>query len=664
MAPSSRPRAARRTAAVLAAGVLALGSTLAAAAANAADAPAADAASTAALPYVLGIQGAGGSSSVAVTLPQGAVPRTFDATVRTTYTFDGTIVLTVNGRRFAQVPAKTGGAVHAALQPGDVDQGLSIIGMYVQLDPQADCFVDDTSTATLVDGVMGFTHPVTPPTTIGSFLSPGLDQLTVQIGTQATAAEQQAGLDAVAALVHRFPAPTLVRLRVSDAAPSDDFLSRTVVVKATPQAASTSGSASPSTTSAPAGGTLQVREDGALVVTGTSDSLAAATFALADPALSLVQDGRLDHVAGTPDWNPAAATTSLAELGAGALSMSGVGRVTSTIAIGQPAFGQPLSALQISLLGVVTPLPPGASGRVDFIWNGNLIGSVGMSQSTTLSQQLSIPAEQLNRDNELTVAMSYVPPSGVCTPRPLAARLDIDAQRSTVIASYGDSMAPGFQRFPQVLGAGIPIALGPLGQPSALLQQAGDLVAALASSTPEQLTVSLMTSSAFEEGGMPGLLLGAGPEDTAALGAPFTGDEITQVREPDPIFTAALPGPLALAQAFSHDGRDVVLLGPIPPDAASASGQAALELTDELAEHLAVTPGRWTLLSGQVVSMGATGQLESIALPPQPAPTTSGTAFVVISLIATAFLVIAIVVWSLTKPSRPDSDLPGLSTTE
>lgn len=163
---------------------------------------------------------------------------------------------------------------------------------------------------------------------------------------------------------------------------------------------------------------------------------------------------------------------------------------------------------------------------------------------------------------------------------------------------------------------------------------------------------------------MPGLLLGAGPTDTGALGAPFTGDEITEVREPDPVFTAALPGPLALAQAFSSEGRDVMLLGPIPTDPASPSGLAARELTDAFAEHLATSPGRWTLLSGQVMSMGATGELEPIALPPQPAPTTSGTAFVIISIIATVFLVIAVVVWSVTRPSRPEPDLPALSTTE
>lgn len=603
------------------------------------------------LPYTLSVKGGGGSSSVAVTLPDSATPIVFDGTVRSTFTYDGTIVITMNGRRIAQVPARTGGPVHAVANADDVDKGLVVIGMSVQLDPQADCFVDSTSTATLADARLTYTYPVTPPTTIGTFLSPGLTTLKVQVATKASAAEQQAALDAVAALVHIYAVPTVVKLHVSDAEPDDDFLNRTVVVQA-----------NPNPTASSAGGTLEVRSNGSLYLMGSADSLAGTAFALADPALSLFEGKRLEHVAGTPDWAPATGKTALIDLGAQPISMTGVGTLQSVIAINQPAFGQTLSEVQIDLAGVITPLPEGASGRVDFTWNGTLIDSIGMSSTTTLTPQFHISADQLRRDNQLGIDLSYVPVSGKCTPQPLAARLDIDTRQSFVTPTSGDSLPPGFERFPQVLGSTVPIAIGQAGDPASLLQQAGDLLAALESSTPEQLSVNLMSFDDFESAGSAGILVGASASDTETLGAPLTTNDLISVGEPAPRFSAALPGPLALAQAFSSDKRDVVILGPIPTETTSTAGKAALELNAQFADQVATGVGRWTQLNGQVVSMGATGQLEEIALPPEEDSTRSGRSFLIVGLIATAFLVLGLILWSRARPNAPAPELPGAST--
>ncbi|MDO8731861.1 MAG: hypothetical protein Q7L55_04720 [Actinomycetota bacterium] len=619
---------------------------------------------TAKLPYVLSVKGAGGSSTVAVTLPDSATPIVFDGTVRSTFTYDGTIIVTINGRRIAQVPTRSGGAIHAVANADDVERGVAVIGMYVQLDAHDDCFIDSTSTASLDNAVLTYSHPVTPPTSIGTFLSPGLSQLTVQVGTKASVAEQQAALDAVAALVHLYPVPTVVKLLVSNSSPDDDFLNRTVVVQATDEAGVTASPGPSVTASATsAGGTLEVRPDGALYLTGAPEALAGTAFALADPALSLFEGKRLEHVAGTPDWAPATGKTSLFDLGASRISMSGVGQLQSVIAINQPAFGQSLSSVQISLAGVITPLPEGAAGRVDFLWNGTLIDSIGMSDTTKLNPLLSISSEQLNRDNQLTIDFSYVPASGRCTPQPLSARLDIDTKQSYVTPSFGDSVPPGFQRFPQVLGAIVPIAFGSAGDPASLLQQAGDLIAALESSTPEQLAVNLVTANDFETARVAGLLVGAGASETDSLGAPLTINDLISVGNPAPRFTAALPGPLALAQAFFADKRDIAIFGPIPTDPASTAGKTALQLNEQFANQIATGTGRWTQLTGQVVSMGATGQLQEIVLPTSPDASTSGRSFLIVILIATAFLIIGLIVWSRTKPQAPAPELPGASTT-
>ena len=649
----------RRGAVLCLAAVALFGMSGAAWAAN--DGSSSNAVASTGLPYVLSVKGGGGSSSVAVTLPDSATPIVFDANVRSTFTYSGTIVVTINGRRIAEVPAQTGGPVHAVANADDVSQGLVVIGMYVQLDPQTDCFVDSTSTATLADAKLTYSHPVTPPTTIGTFLSPGLSTLSVQVGTKASAAEQQAALDAVAALVHIYPVPTVVKLRVSDDAPKDDFLHRTLIVQAT-SAAPSGGTASPSQTSSSAGGTLEVRSDGVLYLTGEPNTLSGTAFALADPALSLFEGRKLDHVVGTPDWAPATGKASLASLGTSNLSMTGVGTLQSVVAINQPAFGAALSGVQINLAGVITPLPEGASGRVDLTWNGTLIDSIGMSSRTDLNPQINISAAQLRRNNQLGIQLSYVPTSGKCTPQPLAARLDIDSSQSFVTPTFGDSVPPGFERFPQVLGSTVNVGIGSAGDPASVLQQAGDLVAALESSTPEQLSVNLMTGADFESAGVPGVLVGASASDTDTLGAPLTVNDLISVGDPAPRFSAALPGPLALSQAFFNDKRDVAILGPIPADLTSTAGKAALQLNAQFADQVATGPGRWAQLTGQVVSMGATGQLQQIALPAQASQSTSARSFVIVGLIATAFLIIGLVVWSRTKPKAPAPEVPGASS--
>lgn len=605
--------------------------------------------SVAPLPYTPAIRGAGGQSSVIVTLPTGGVPSRLTGTIRSTYDHDGDIVVTVNGRRAAQVPAREGGDVDAALTDDDISNGQIVIGMYADLVPTEDCFVDQNSTASLVGGSIGYSHPVEAPTTIGGFLSNGLSSVTVQVGANASPQEQAAALDAVAALVHRFRPPTVVRLVASDAQPTGDFLRRTVLVQAAMDTATDTSS------DAPKGGRLEVVGGEFLRVTAPPDELASTTVALADPALALAQVPSLDHVTGTADWAPVTGPSTLAALGVAPVSLSGVGKVTAVVGVGQPAFGGSLSGLTMTLNGVITPLPPGATGRVDFLWNGVLTASRDMTDDTALSQTLDIPAEQLQRDNTLSIELSYVPATGKCTPPPLPARLDIDPRLSTVKPTFGTSVGPGFQRFPQVLGAVVPVAFGPAGTTPQLVQQAGDLVSGLAAATPEQLVTSIVSVDTIANGDGPGLVLGADGALTQRLEAPYSVGGVVEVRDTTSSFTAELTGPLALGQAFAQGNRDLVLLGPIPDSA----GSPALALTDDFGRRVATDPARWSALTGRIMALGATGQLEEIPLPPPPTAGINTASLLTIALIATGLLIACVIVWSWLRPKDPPPPMPG-----
>lgn len=611
------------------------------------------------LPFTPTITGASGQAAVTLTLPAEASPVRFVGEVRSSYVDDGRIVITLNGRRVAEVPARTGGGVSVSLSGADIENGVIVVGMYADLDPQLDCFVDDTSSATLVDGAVSYSHDVEAPTTIGGFLSDGVQNLTVNVGAGATLAEQQAALDAVAALAYRYRPPAVVRLVVSDEPPASDYLNRVVVVRADPAAQDEVASGATATT----GGTLEISPEGLLLVTGPSAALSATAVALADPALGLVNVPTLGSVTGTADWSPASASATLAALGTGPLSLSGVGRVQGLVGIGQPAFGQPVSALSLDVVGVVTDLPAGATGRIDFLWNGVLVESRDMTNDTAVNVGIDLAAGQLLRDNTLTIQLSYVPPSGECTPPPLPARLDIDPALSTVTPTFGDSLAPGFERFPQALGPTVPVVLSTAGTSAQLLQQAGDLVAGLAAATPEQLTTSIRTLEQLLESDAAGIVVGASGPLTQQLAAPFAVGTVVEVTDSSAPFSAGLRGPLALGQAYDDGTRDLVLLGPLPSGPDAAGTAAAIALTDRFAGQVAAGPFRWAALSGRVMVMTASGQLQPVPLPPAPSGVVSMASLLVMGIIMTLIIIAGLILWSFNKPKEPAPTVPGTAIT-
>ncbi|MFA7324613.1 MAG: hypothetical protein WC005_09665, partial [Candidatus Nanopelagicales bacterium] len=197
------------------------------------------------------------------------------------------------------------------------------------------------------------------------------------------------------------------------------------------------------------------------------------------------------------------------------------------------------------------------------------------------------------------------------------------------------------------------------------IQQAGRLMEALQSLTPEQLTVSLVSAQDFEGSTSPGILTGAGTELIDTLGAPLNISNLIQVRDPAPRFTAAIPGPLALAQAFESDtkdgSRDIVVLGPIPADAGKPNYNAALVLTDQLATKIGKSPNRWAALTGQVMSMGTTGQLREIPLPKSTPPLSTIEVVIMITVVSAIALIIGLFLWSRSKPRGPVPPMPGSS---
>lgn len=604
------------------------------------------------LPFTPTIRGSNGQTVVTVTLPPGAQPIRLTGRILSTYGDPGDIIITAGGQTIASVPAPEGGPVNAPIPAESVNDGTIVIGMQVRLEPSDDCRADEGATATFEDALLTFQRDLAPPTTIGAFFSPGVAGYVVQLPAEPTAEETLAGLNAVAALEHRVQRPTTVTLVVGDV---DEVSADTRYVRVVADAAADPADA----------GTLTLDAAGTLTVSAAPSALLPTVLSLDEPALGLLTVATLTNVAGTADWSPVVTTTTLQEFGIGPISFTGVGTASIPIGLSQPAFGGTLQGLDVDLVGVATPLPDGGAGRIDFLWNGVLVASQEMTQETDLAVSLSFAPEQMLRDNVLTVEGTYYPPGGSCKLRPLPARFDIDTRLSTVTPGFGSSVGPGFERFPQAFGATIPVAFGPAGDEQRLIEQAGDLVSGLASLSPEQLTVSVVPLATALDSSSPVLVVGADEAITQETGAPLVVGTVVVLRDADEDDRAQgqIVGPLAVAQAFAAGGRDIILLGPLPTDVASDAGAVAAGLTSDLALEVATGQSRWAALTGEVMVLGATGQLANIPVPDTTATGPSTASLALVFGIATAIIVVGLIIWSLNKPKTPAPPLPGASTT-
>ncbi len=590
------------------------------------------------LPFTLSLQGANGRSEVLAPVPEGANPVRLTGVIKSNYNYPGTVTIDVAGRRGAVVDATTGGPVDIALEPSDVLDGTIAIVMYVRLTSEEDCFADDNATATLTDARLVYQYQPDPATTIGTFLSPGIAQYTVVVAPDATAGAQSAALNAVAALTYRYPDPTEVELLVTNDPPAATFQERVVVIEESPSAAATAN-------------TLTVA-GGALTIAGGEQGLNSAAIALGSDSIALIDQATVSDVSADAQFTVRSDQVSLAELGIATWQTEGIGRNTADVSINQPAFGQELESLTIELVGSLTPVADGGQGRVDLLWNGQLLNSVEMAEATALKRTLTIPPNLLRRDNTLSLEMSFIPPGGKCFPRGIEGRVDIDTENSTVTPVTGTSVAPGFERFPQVLAPDAPVALGTSGDPADALSQAGLLVAAVQSAGSQQYTFQAVDTEAMAAASTAGLLVGGDPNTAATFKAPLQESTLTSLGEPDPVFAAALSAPFASLQAYADGDRDLVLLADF------GDQPTAPTLATALAAYANESPQRWTKLEHQVVVMG--GDEKAVASTfAQPVEPDKSRTLLIATLVGFGLVALIVLLWLWRRPRGPAHPAPG-----
>ncbi len=356
-----------------------------------------------------------------------------------------------------------------------------------------------------------------------------------------------------------------------------------------------------------------------LTLSGDPDQLPAAARALGSDLLPLADSTAVDKLVLTGDKS-AELVQTFTTLGETVPTLKGIGQSQLDIPVLQSDFGTAISSLNIHLVGAYTPIPPELSAMLTYYWNNNLVKSRTLDGNfvqnqrrqvdTIIDDVIPIPAAQLLTTNTFTVRLNAVPsgeggnaaagPNGLpvgCTRELgfLPLEVGFDANSSTFAATPGQSVSPGFRRFPQSLNDVATVAFGD--KDDNILTDAAIILSELQKLNRNQLDVKLVDVDDFVASKSPGLAVGLTPSQVEALGAPLPMAEYRVVKGQDTTFGAGVKAPFAALQAFEQNGRNVLLLSSYGGD--NPSRDVGRVLQNQVADSLTAIKGGWYGVTGE-----------------------------------------------------------------
>ncbi|QHC65180.1 hypothetical protein GSU68_00405 [Rathayibacter sp. VKM Ac-2759] len=547
-----------------------------------------------------------------LTLPvaDGVTPTRVLATLEALEPLTGTLTVVVSGRTVQTVDAATATSLDLALQPGDVVDGVLAIGFQLTgATGSAGALCEVQGRSITVSGLGIVSDGVAAaPTTVGDFFGDSVTAVSIEVPDGADDALRAAGLSAAGSLAARYSSGTAITVsEESDTAGRpelDGAAGRIVRFEAADGDVVTSISDESGTP--------------VLTVSGASGDLAAAGAALGSEYRGLASSATTTGLSQKVVPSSSLEHT-LADFGADRIALGSTGSAASYTTITQSAFGGPVSGVDLELVGTHSAIPEGVTATANVYWNDFLIGSSVLGTDTAVDMELSVPTGQLGSSNGLSVRLSAVRDSdGLCIGSADSVPIEffVDGASSTVTGVRGESAAPGFGRFPQAFGGELAVAFGESATGADALRSAGDLVAALQRVDPSPLAVSVVGLDDFVDSDRSGLVVGAGADEAETLRTPLRLAEFTAIDSSRLSYGVGTEAPYAALEAFTTEGRDIVLLGGWSPDGDATSSSA---LQASIGAYAAEEG--WTSLSGNLAVTGAEAsepvQIDSNEITPQ-----------------------------------------------
>lgn len=515
-----------------------------------------------------------------IPIPVGLTPYEITGTVFPEAAVNGRVVFLKNNRTIATFPVTPETEALEVSFPVDATQidenGFLVFGMRFLTDTVTDeeliCVISDFGTVSFEEVVVRVTGREAPPSTIAQFFSNSVRKIAITIPEELTPELQEAGLQAAAALAARYPTnQTDISLTTSENNPRavdvDAIGGR--LVRIVPGSGEVV---------ARVGLNQGMRE---LTLTGDPARLPAAAAALGSPNLLLVDASETTDLS-YERVDRTVPSLTLEQLGAGNVSLRGIGTSIQEVFIDQSQFGTPVRSFTVHLEGVRSQVPAEVSAMLSVYWNGDLLSSQVFDGNTTIDLNLEVSDTRVRRNNSLSFRMDAIPSGGGgggssnssdgldCggTFGVLPIEVFIDGRASSVSATPGQSLASGFMRMPQVFGDVVPVAIGGTALLSDSLTDAAELLIALQRAGSQQMIIRIVDPATFIASSASGILIGASTEEIDQLRAPLRMAQFRQIDSANAVFSAGVLDSYAALQAFSSGGRDVLSLsswGPYQP---------------------------------------------------------------------------------------------------
>jgi hypothetical protein len=508
--------------------------------------------------------GANGLATATLAIPAGLVPVVLRGRLTSVADNPGVVRIRV-GSNSIEMDAETGGPFQIAV-PADaiIDRNVTVEVRNTLTLPEGECVFDTTTTETISDLVLGFVGKETPPDTIAGFFSPPVKQVTI-VADADDIGEAEAVMEAAGAMARRYDANVDVRVVTSA-----EFAADAASLRPDPGPKRIVRLQFDDTEST----VVSIDDPGVprMTITGPSDQVSEAASALESVGLGLAAVPEATQLTET-ETGAGTTVLSLADLGAPKPTMSGLGRLSFAVAVSQDRFGGPVQSVDVHLEGVHTPIPDSAAATASILWNDQLIWSQIVGDTDQFVADVTVEPSQLTRDNVLTVRVDAVNDSGGCSGNSNATQgfqLDLDGVASTLTARPGQTLAEGFERFPQAFGGDLRVAFGSGSVTSDLVKAGASMVISMQRAAVNPLDITCEDFDTFAAAAYPGMVIGATPEDATTLNAPLRFEELRVVDFELTKFTVEVDEPFAALEAYDVDGRNILLLGSTAPAAQSA----------------------------------------------------------------------------------------------